>query len=81
MIEIAEGVWIDVGRLVIGGTGTVPPPPPVDILPTLPAKLLTPLAILSMSSNMSKEVRADAMNLAANHLNSLAKTIQGMKIE
>jgi hypothetical protein len=76
-IELTQGVMVHVGSLYIGpGVIPQPVPWPVDSLSTLPAKLLSTLAILSLSSNMSKEVKAEAINLAVKHLYSLAGYIK-----
>ncbi len=76
-IFVSAGVKVDGGGIVIGPDGV---PHPVDPWGPLVAKLVTTVAILSVASNMSKEVKADAVKLAANHLNSLAQSIKSMEI-
>ncbi len=77
-LYVSDGVLIDAGGFVVGPDGI---PHPVDPLGTLPAKLLSTVALLSLSSKMSKEVKAEAINLAVNHLYSLAESIKTMEIK
>ncbi|GAC1440397.1 MAG: hypothetical protein NVSMB63_06760 [Sediminibacterium sp.] len=74
---VSPGVMVDGGGIVIGPDGV---PHPVDPWGPLMAKLMSTVAILSVSSNMSKEVKVEATKLAVNHLNSLAQSIKLMEI-
>ena len=80
-IYVSEGVLVGGGGFVVDAHGIIHPVPPPTPWGTLPAKLLSTLAILSISSNMSKEVKAEAINLAVNHLYSLAEFIKTMEIK
>jgi hypothetical protein len=77
-LYVSEGVLIDAGGIVVGPDGI---PHPVDPWGTLPAKLLSTLAILSIASNMSEDVKTDAVNLAVKHLNSIAESFKEMEIK
>lgn len=83
MYQIAPGVWVKLGW-GLGGSqypGGGEKPYPGEIWSTLPAKLLSTLAILSISSNMSEDVKAQAVDLAVKHLYSLAESIKTMEIK
>lgn len=80
----AESVWIYLSPGVFvdaGGWGLRPgggPPVPIGPWGPLVAKLMSTLAILSVSENMSKPIRAKAISLAVEHLNSVTATIKVM---
>lgn len=76
-------IWLSPGVLVDGGGwgirpggGIVPIPPWGPLM----VKLLSTIAILSVSTNLNKALKADAMKLASAHLKSLADSIQKMDI-
>jgi hypothetical protein len=77
-IYLSPGVLVDAGGFGIrpGGGGPVP----IDPLGTLPAKLLSTIALLSLATNMDKSLKNEAVNLAVSHLNAIAKSIKGMEI-
>jgi hypothetical protein len=76
-VEITPGVLVHIGTLYIGpGVIPQPIPWPVDNFTTLPAKLLSTSAILSIASNMSEDVKPKAIDLAVKNLNSIAESIK-----
>jgi len=44
------------------------------------AKLLTTVTIMSAATNMTKQVKAEAVNLAMNHLTSVAQSLKSMEL-
>jgi hypothetical protein len=77
-IYVSPGVMVDAGGFVIGPDGK---PHPVDPWGPLTAQLMSTVAILSVSSNMSKSVKAEAVKLAFTHLTSVAESIKTKEIK
>jgi len=55
-------------------------PEPVGPWGPLVARLMSTVAIVSVATNMNKAVRAEALDLAANHLQSIAKSLKSIEI-
>ncbi len=71
-IFVSPGVKLDAGGFVIGPNGPIP----VGPWGALSAKLHSTIAILSLSQNMTDEVRNKAVDLAVSHLDSIANSIR-----
>lgn len=78
-INVSKGVALGIGGFgVRAGSGVIEPfPHPSEILI---AKLMTTAVLLSVSSNMSEEVKKQAISLAANHLDSIKQFITGTEL-
>jgi hypothetical protein len=72
-IYVSAGVKVGAGGFVIGPDGK---PHPVGPWGPLTAKLLSTVALLSISTNMTENVRVQAVELASRHLTSVAEEIK-----
>jgi len=75
-LYVSPGVKVDGGGVVWGPHG----PEPVGPWGPLVARLMSTVAIVSVATNMNKAVRAEALDLAANHLQSIAKSLKSIEI-
>ena len=74
-IYVSPWVLVDGGGFVIGPNG----PHPVDPWGPLRSQLMSTLALLSISSNMSKGIKEQAVKLASENLAALSKEIRSFK--
>jgi hypothetical protein len=72
---VSPGVKVDGGGFGFGPNGPVPIGPWGDLI----AKLLTTIAIISVSENMNKTLQLQATNLAISHLKSVAEGLRKNK--
>jgi hypothetical protein len=72
---VSPGVMVGGGGWAIGPGGI---PHPVDPWGPLTAKLLSTVAILSVSQNLSEKIKSAAIDLAGKHVASIAEEIKSM---
>ena len=75
--HLSPGVIVDAGGIGISGNG----PHPIDPLRELAGKLLTSVALLSLSSNMEESVQLQAKSLIGFHLDSIKQSIMPREIK
>lgn len=76
-VYVSPGVLIDAGGFVIGPDGK---PHPVDPLGILQARLLSTVALMSISTNMDADIRKQAIGLAQNHLSNVARSLDQINL-